>query len=221
VLDRRTSARFLAALATVALLAGCNSAGTTVDNGGAAAIPPAGNSDLEWVAAATASEECYTDAGDDELARQVLSLVNIERARVGAAPLTLDDELTQAAEDYACTMAGEDFFDHYHPDTGQGPGDRAAEANYDFFAVGENLAGGQTTAAEAVKDWMNSPGHRENMLSADWQDTGIGLRRGAGELRIYWVQLFGLPADDAHAGFDAASVFNDTDVRQYDPSAES
>jgi uncharacterized protein YkwD len=128
---------------------------------------------------------------------QVLSLINIERARIGVGPLTVSEELTHAAEDYACIMAAEDFFDHTDPLTGDGPGDRAADAGYAFFAVGENLAAGQRTAAEAVEAWMDSPEHRDTLLSPQWKETGIGVR-GGGTYGTYWVQEFGRPASIGH-----------------------
>jgi uncharacterized protein YkwD len=128
---------------------------------------------------------------------QVLSLVNIERARIGVGPLTVSAELTQAAEDYACIMAAEDFFDHTDPLTGAGPGERASDAGYSYFAVGENLAAGQRTAAEAVEAWIESPEHRDTLLSPQWKETGIGVR-GGGTYGTYWVQEFGRPASIGH-----------------------
>ena len=177
-----------------ALVAGCNSAGAPYAsaNGGAANLPHDADADVLGAAASPAAR-CVASPDLDGLVRQALTLVNIERARVGVAPLTLNQELTSAAEEYACVMAAEDFFDHVHPVTGEGPGDRAAAAGYEFFAVGENLAAGQATAAEAVEGWMNSSEHRDNLLSPEWKETGIGVRRG-GTYGIYWVQEFGKPA---------------------------
>ncbi|MFQ5491778.1 MAG: CAP domain-containing protein [Phycisphaerae bacterium] len=173
-------------------LAGCNSAGGTVSsNGGASSLPrPADDSAV--LGATSTQGRCLTTLDADVLARQVLTLVNIERASLGLDPLTVDGRLTKAAGDFACTLAADGFFDHIDPQTGEGPGDRAAAAGYDFFAVGENLAAGQPTAAEAVDGWLHSEGHRQNMLSPEWKETGISVRRG-GPYNIYWVQLFGSP----------------------------
>lgn len=175
-------------LAAAGLAAGCNVAGTTYpSNGGASSLP-----DAAELAAGSVAGRCITTIDADVLARQVLTLVNIERATLGMDPLTVDDRLTKAAGDFACTLAGDGFFDHINPLTGEGPGDRAAAVGYDFFAVGENLAAGQPTAAEAVEGWLDSPRHRENMLSPEWKETGISVRRG-GPYNVYWVQLFGKP----------------------------
>lgn len=192
---RSTNLILVICLSATGLLMGCDSAGVPAVGGygGAVSLPPADRDVAAWIADASAPATCIIQIDDEELARQILSLVNIERARVGVAPLTRSDKLTEAAEDYACVMAAEDFFDHVHPVTGEGPGARAAAVGYEFFAVGENLAGGQTTSAEALDGWMNSPSHRTNMLSPEWRETGIGIRRG-GSLRIYWVQEFGKPA---------------------------
>lgn len=189
-----TNLNFVVCLLAAALLVGCNSAGApgAADNGGAMSLGGRDTGSTGEPAGSTAAAKCIEQVEDEELARQLLSLVNIERVRVGVAPLTVSEELTEVAEGYACTMAGEDFFDHVHPASGEGPGARAAAAGYEFFAVGENLAGGQSTAAETFEGWMNSPLHHYNMLSPEWKETGIGIRRG-GSLRIYWVQEFGKP----------------------------
>ena len=187
-----TRLNLIVGLLTTALLVGCNSAGApAADNGGATSLAHRDDASID-PSSGSPTAKCTTEADDEELARQLLALVNIERARVGVTPLTISEQLTATAEDYACTMAGEDFFDHVHPVTGDGPGARAAAAGYEFFAVGENLAGGQLTAAEAFDGWMNSPSHRYNLLSPEWKETGIGIRRG-GSLRVYWVQEFGNP----------------------------
>ena len=187
-----TRLNLIAGLLTAALLVGCNSAGVPAAGNGGAASPAGKDSGSIDASPGSPAAKCTTEADDEELARQLLTLVNIERARVGVTPLTMSERLTVAAEDYACTMAGEDFFDHIHPATGDGPGARAAAVGYEFFAVGENLAGGQPTAAEAFDGWMSSPSHRYNLLSPEWKETGIGIRRG-GSLRVYWVQEFGKP----------------------------
>ena len=192
-----------AVLLVAAFATGCNSAASPqgYENGGAAALPSDYQGEVLGADGSSAAR-CIVRPGYDTMAGQLLSLMNIERAKVGVAPLTISDELTLAAEDYACVMATEDFFDHTHPATGDGPGDRAAEAGYEFFAVGENLAAGQPTAAKALEGWMESPDHRSNLLSPEWKETGIGIR-GGGTYGIYWVQEFGKPA---HVGHQVAVV---------------
>ncbi len=180
----------LAGLLGLVASVGCNSAGSAAySNGGAATLATGRESVVDGATVA----RCIVGIDDEILSQRVLSLINIERATVGVSPVTLNDELVNAAESYACTLAGEDFFDHIHPATGEGPGERAAAAGYVYFAVGENLAAGQISAAQVVESWMESKGHRQNLLSPDWKETGIGVRRG-GTYGVYWVQLFGKPA---------------------------
>jgi uncharacterized protein YkwD len=190
---RYANLRRLAVLLLVGLTAGCNTAVPERSADGAGQSPPGSEGAVLGTSAGSPAAKCLDGPDVDELARQVLTLINIERAQVGVSPLTWNGTLAEIAEDYACTMAAEDFFDHVHPVTGDGPAERAVSAGYEFFAIGENLAAGQTSAAEAVEGWMNSPGHRDNLLSPEWRETGLGVRRG-GSLRIYWVQQFGKPA---------------------------
>ena len=66
-------------------------------------------------------------------------------------------------------------------------------AKYRYYAVGENLAAGPATAAEVVKEWMESASHREIILDPSWKEIGVAVRSG-GKHGIYWVQEFGDPA---------------------------
>jgi len=135
---------------------------------------------------------CAVPEDEGQLADQVLQLINLERAEADLAPVVLNPVLTKVATDFACRMIDHQFFLHQDPDTGAGPGDRAREAEYQFYAVGENLAAGQATAAEVMDVWMESPAHRDIILDGRWQEVGIAVRFG-GEYSIYWVQEFGDP----------------------------
>ena len=90
------------------------------------------------------------------MADQVLQLVNLERAEADLPPVTRNPALERIADDYACRMIAENFFGHRDPETGHGPGDRAVVGKYRFYAIGENLAAGQETAAEVMKVWMEA-----------------------------------------------------------------
>jgi uncharacterized protein YkwD len=125
---------------------------------------------------------------------EVLRLVNVERARVGTAPVVWNDTLAQQAEQYACEMVSYNFFDHVDPITGSTLRDRAREFSYDYWIIGENLAAGQRSPAEVVAAWMNSPCHRENVMNPAFTELGIGVRVG-GTYGYYWVQEFGRPFD--------------------------
>ncbi|MEV3873835.1 CAP domain-containing protein [Streptomyces sp. NPDC049906] len=118
---------------------------------------------------------------------QVLALVNQERAKVGCQPLGADDELARLAEGFSRDMAARGFFDHTDPD-GDSPWDRAAAAGIDGLG-GENIARGQADAAAVMDAWMNSPGHRANILNCDFKTLGVGAHFASGG--PWWTQNFG------------------------------
>ena len=112
---------------------------------------------------------------------KVLELVNAERAKRGVSPLRMDDKLNQAAQ----IRAGEilQLFEHIRLD-GRDALSILEEMGIDHYSAGENIASGPTTPEEVVQGWMNSQGHRENILADDFARIGIGYRDEA------WVQLF-------------------------------
>ncbi|WP_449344042.1 sigma-70 family RNA polymerase sigma factor [Streptomyces pactum] len=119
---------------------------------------------------------------------EVVQLVNAERARNGCAPMSVNSRLTAAAQGHSDDMARRDFFDHTNPD-GAGPGERITAAGYRWSTYGENIAAGQRTAADVMRSWMDSPGHRANILNCSFTEIGIGYREGAGG--PWWTQNFG------------------------------
>ncbi|MFD6247643.1 CAP domain-containing protein [Streptomyces roseolus] len=127
------------------------------------------------------------DDGQGSAADQVLSLVNAERAKAGCGPLTANATLARAAQAHSDDMAARDFFDHTNPD-GAGPGDRVTAAGYPWSTYGENIAMGQRTPEQVMEAWMNSPGHRANILNCDFKELGVGIHDGGGP---YWTQVFG------------------------------
>jgi uncharacterized protein YkwD len=98
--------------------------------------------------------------------------------------------LTRIAQTRADDMARRDYFDHSSPE-GRTPWDYLAEAGYRYSDAGENLAAGQRTDEEVVRAWMESQGHRANLLNRAFVETGIGIARGANGPVI--VALFGTP----------------------------
>jgi uncharacterized protein YkwD len=130
--------------------------------------------------------------GSDASANEIVDLVNAIRLEYGLEPLASDPLLAQAAQAYAQRMAEMNFFDHVDPHTGTMPWDRAEQAGYAWSFIAENLAAGQFTPESVVDGWMNSPGHRANILSPDPTEIGVGIYEG-GLFGIYWVQLFGTP----------------------------
>ncbi|MFF4762140.1 CAP domain-containing protein [Streptomyces sp. NPDC001292] len=118
---------------------------------------------------------------------EVLRLVNEERVKVGCSALTPSRALAGLAEDFSEAMADENFFDHTDP-SGASPWDRAAKLGITSLG-GENIARGQADAAAVTDAWMNSPGHRANILNCDFKTLGVGVHFGSGG--PWWTQDFG------------------------------
>ncbi|MFJ6929229.1 sigma-70 family RNA polymerase sigma factor [Streptomyces nigra] len=119
---------------------------------------------------------------------QVVALVNKERAAAGCGPLAEDSLLDKSAQAHSADMAARDFFDHTNPD-GAGPGQRITAAGYRWSTYGENIAMGQQTPEAVMESWMNSPGHRANILNCSFKDIGVGVHEGPGG--PWWTQNFG------------------------------
>ena len=128
-------------------------------------------------------------AGSSSVAAQVIALVNDERSRAGVGPLTANSLLTAAASAHAEDMANNGFFSHTGSD-GSSSADRATRAGYNWSTVGENIASGATTAAQVMEMWMNSSGHRANILNANFTEIGVAVDSRGG---LLWVQVFGRP----------------------------
>ncbi|MEU6666917.1 sigma-70 family RNA polymerase sigma factor [Streptomyces sp. NPDC046727] len=119
---------------------------------------------------------------------QVVALVNKERATAGCGPVTEDPQLDKAAQGLSDDMAARGFFDHTDPD-GNGPGERITAAGYRWSTYGENIARGQQTPQSVMDSWMNSPGHRANILNCSFKNIGVGVHNGSGG--PWWTQDFG------------------------------
>ncbi|GAA2533249.1 MULTISPECIES: CAP domain-containing protein [Streptomyces] len=145
-----------------------------------------GSGDVYWTALWASP---LTPDGLDRTAAEVIGLTNRERTRAGLPPLSRDPLLTAAAQAHSADMVARDFYSHTAPD-GSRPWDRAAAAGSARRTIGENIACGQRSAAEVVRGWMNSPGHRANILKPDFTHVGVGFA-GGGRAGTYWTQLFG------------------------------
>jgi uncharacterized protein YkwD len=132
----------------------------------------------------------FTAAGLAAMAAEVVVLTNAERAAARLAPLAGDRRLTAAAQAHSADMVARDFYSHTTPE-GREPWDRAAAAGAAHRGIGENIACGQRTPAEVVQGWMNSPGHRANILKPEFTHIGIGYATGS-RAGTYWTQLFGM-----------------------------
>ncbi|MFD8201224.1 CAP domain-containing protein [Streptomyces sp. NPDC003470] len=143
--------------------------------------------------AATAAPERKTGAPAGAVSEQsaaeaqVLKLVNDERAKAGCSPVAANSALRELAEDFSEAMAAQGFFDHTDPG-GATPWDRAEAAGISDLG-GENIARGQADAQAVMDAWMNSSGHRANILNCDFRTLGVGVHFGAGG--PWWTQDFG------------------------------
>lgn len=132
---------------------------------------------------------------DSASEREVLRLTNRERAAQGLPALSWDEDLADAARYHAADMALTGYFDH---DSHDKNGDTLVFVcnTWDRIRVfgsgggAENIAAGQTTAASVVSSWMNSDGHRANILGGSTR-LGVGMYRGSAGYGVYWVQVFG------------------------------
>lgn len=134
----------------------------------------------------------------DAFEQEVLALTNAARAQVGLAPLRHDPALAAAADKHSEDMALKNYFSHVEPDGGR-LADRIRDEGYSFRAAGENIAAGYDTPEAVVAAWLNSSGHRANILNSNYTEIGIGFYRDTPEDRYdeYWTQVFATPSDIA------------------------
>ncbi|WP_028546127.1 CAP domain-containing protein [Paenibacillus taiwanensis] len=122
-------------------------------------------------------------ANVSDFAKQVAELVNKERATAGLAPLKLDTKLSEVAMKKAKDMYDNNYFDHQSPTYGS-PFDMMKANGIQYSTAGENIAKGQRTPAEVMNAWMNSDGHRKNIMNASFTTIGVAYYNGE------WVQQF-------------------------------
>ncbi|SHF12673.1 CAP domain-containing protein [Desulforamulus putei] len=125
----------------------------------------------------------------NELQQQVVDLVNIERAKYGLKPLAAKQDLTDVAMLKAQDMYKNRYFSHTSPTYGS-PFDMMRKFGIYYTAAGENIAMGQKTAAQVMQDWMNSPGHRANILNSNYNEIGVGVYQSYTGYGYIWVQEF-------------------------------
>lgn len=129
--------------------------------------------------------------GNTSFTAQVVTLTNAERAKVGCGALTVNAILTSAAQAHSADMAAHNFFDHNSQD-GRSPFDRITAAGYRFSTAAENIAAGQRTPQAVMTGWMNSPGHKANILNCALHEIGVGYATSSSSTYgVYWTQDFG------------------------------
>jgi uncharacterized protein YkwD len=124
---------------------------------------------------------------------RVIELINIERANAGLSALSAQGQLGSAAQLHSADMACNNYFSHTGLD-GSSSGDRAQRQGYGSSFVGENIAAGYSSPESAVNGWMNSPGHKANILNADYTEIGVGYAFGGNsDYGSYWTAVFARP----------------------------
>ncbi len=179
---RRASALLLALLASAACTSATQTAGSR----------PSGSTPSPSGSGATVPATRTSDAAEDAFIR-----TNAARRANGLSALARSVNLMTAAQIQADQMAQTGIMEH-EIESARYPTlkSRLAAVSYDMRAAGENIAAGQRTAAEALDTWMNSSGHRSNILSREYTELGTGVAVGRNG-RLYWVQVFGRPAHTA------------------------
>ncbi|WBB70458.1 CAP domain-containing protein [Micromonospora sp. WMMD812] len=122
-------------------------------------------------------------------AREVVDLVNAERAKAGCKALTIDDKLMTAAQRHSQDQADHRNMSHTGSD-GSNAGTRIERVGYQWRTYGENVAWNQKTPAAVMDAWMNSSGHRANILNCAFTEIGVGIASSNGP---YWTQVFAAP----------------------------
>ena len=122
---------------------------------------------------------------DDLVEQEVIKLVNAERAKAGLPALKYDWELARVAKHKSQDMKDKGYFSHTSPTYGS-PFTMMKNYGINYKSAGENIAKGQSTAQQVVNAWMNSSGHRANILSKDYTHIGVGYVKSG----HYWTQMF-------------------------------
>ncbi|MEU0080638.1 CAP domain-containing protein [Micromonospora tulbaghiae] len=122
--------------------------------------------------------------------QKVVTIVNQERAKAGCKALTVNAKLNLAAQRHSQDQADHQKMDHTGSDGSQ-PWDRVKAAGYSYRMVGENVAWNYQTPAAVMEGWMNSEGHRKNILNCSYTQIGVGVARSNGP---YWTQVFATPS---------------------------
>lgn len=119
---------------------------------------------------------------------EVVRLVNQERQRNGLRPLTMNWQVARVARYKSADMRDKNYFSHTSPTYGS-PFDMMKHFGITYRMAGENIAAGQSTAEQVMQGWMNSAGHRQNILNPSFTQIGVGYATG-GSYRYYWTQMF-------------------------------
>ena len=151
-----------------------------------------GSSDSSGTTGSTGTTDSTGSTGTvstvNSMEKQVASLTNSERKAKGLSALTLDSQLSKLARIKAEDMAKKCYFSHTSPTYGSAF-DMMNKYGVSYRTAGENIAKGQKTAESVMNGWMNSSGHRANILSSAYTNIGVGYAKDS-RGNTYWVQIF-------------------------------
>lgn len=171
-----------------AVLSACNSTTNSLVSTGAAQAPSGSTTISDVTGDDSTSSSFDTLLAHAPTPDPFEGLLTTARAAVSLNPLAVEDRLTVAAQAHAEDMSANDYFSHTDLNGGS-VADRVTASGYDWCWVGENIAYGYTTQTNVFNAWMDSPGHRANMLSASPTEFGLGHASDGN----YWVMVLGKP----------------------------
>ncbi|MGY4912172.1 CAP domain-containing protein [Micromonospora aurantiaca (nom. illeg.)] len=151
---------------------------------------PGGGSSGGGSSGGSTSTKATATTGLSAELQKVVTIVNQERAKAGCKALTVNAKLNLAAQRHSQDQADHRKMDHTGSDGSQ-PWDRVKAAGYSYRMVGENVAWNYQTPAAVMEGWMNSEGHRKNILNCSYTQIGVGVARSNGP---YWTQVFATPS---------------------------
>ena len=167
-------------------------AGSTGSSDSSGTAGSTGSSDSSGTAGSTGTTDSTGSTGTvstvNSMEKQVASLTNSERKAKGLSALTLDNQLSKLARLKAEDMAKKGYFSHTSPTYGSAF-DMMNKYGVSYRTAGENIAKGQKTAESVMNGWMNSSGHRANILSSAYTNIGVGYAKDS-RGNTYWVQIF-------------------------------
>ncbi|GIP59205.1 MULTISPECIES: CAP domain-containing protein [Paenibacillus] len=171
-----------------AILSGAMLLGLTASLASVPGLPGSGSGAVYAATSSTSKSSAQQTAAlyakiQAENAAKVVALVNVERKNAGLKPLVVHTNLTKMAKDKAIDMYKNKYFSHTSPKYGS-PFDMMDAYKITYLYAGENIAKGQKTPAEVVAAWMDSPGHKANILNPKYTLIGVGYYNG------HWVQEF-------------------------------
>ncbi|MFG1778468.1 CAP domain-containing protein [Micromonospora sp. NPDC049051] len=151
--------------------------------------PSRGNAERSTAPTSGGTKTPVGSSGAGSQASQVVDLVNAERAKAGCAAVSIDDKLMTAAQRHSQDQADHQKMSHTGSD-GSNVGTRLDRVGYSWRTYGENVAWNQKTPAAVMTAWMNSSGHRANILNCAFTEIGVGVASSNGP---YWTQVFAAP----------------------------